>query len=389
MLHSEQFEGAEFIDDTSFLWFLTPVNVGTCYRSGHTFGQRTANASILMKFGTLHKVRVVNWIVTIVVCDSPRLSNFTPVNIGTCHLLGHSYGEWWIQWWQQFWAKVAGASVLMKFATLHKSKVLNSVVTNFFVTLDPCRYWRLSSFLGHIFGLKTANLPILMRFCTLHKPRVRVVNWIVTIVVCDSPRLSNFTPVIFQAIVTESGEFNGDNSFEQELQELQFWWNLQLYTNRRSWIQWWQIFLWLLTPVGIGACHLFLGHIFGPKTTNLPILMRFCILHKPRVVNSMATIVLYYSWRLPILTIVSVGTYYLLGHSFRPKTANAPVLMKVCTLHKTTKVNSMVSILRDATGCRRELKIEIEKQFLCQKILLLPYKENWSKILVKNDGLLP
>ena len=151
------------------------------------------------------------------------------------------------------------------------------------------------------------------------------------------------------------------------MQELQFWWNLQLYTNRRSWIQWWQIFLWLLTPVGIGACHLFLGHIFGPKTTNLPILMRFCTLHKPRVVNSMATIVLYDSWRLPILTIVSVGTYYLLGQSFRPKTANAPVLMKVCTLHKTRKVNSMVSILRDATGCRRELKLEIEKQFLCQK----------------------
>ena len=41
----------------------------------------------------------------------------------------------------------------------------------------------------------------------------------------------------------------------------------------------------------------------------------------------------------------------------------------------------MVSILRDATGCRRELKIEIEKQFLCQKILLLPYKENWSKMM--------
>ena len=46
ILHSEQFEGAEFIDGNSFLWFLTPVNVGTCHLSGHSFGQRTANASI-------------------------------------------------------------------------------------------------------------------------------------------------------------------------------------------------------------------------------------------------------------------------------------------------------------------------------------------------------
>ena len=82
------------------LSILTPVNVGTCHLLGHSFGRRTANASILMKFRTLRKVRVVNSIVTIAFCDSRRLSNLTPVNIGTCHLLGHSYGGWWIQWWQ-------------------------------------------------------------------------------------------------------------------------------------------------------------------------------------------------------------------------------------------------------------------------------------------------
>ena len=31
ILRSEQFEGAEFIDRNSFLWFLTPVNVCTCH----------------------------------------------------------------------------------------------------------------------------------------------------------------------------------------------------------------------------------------------------------------------------------------------------------------------------------------------------------------------
>ena len=41
------------------------------------------NVSVLIKSHTQHKVRVVNSIVTIVFCDSQRLSNLTPVNIGT------------------------------------------------------------------------------------------------------------------------------------------------------------------------------------------------------------------------------------------------------------------------------------------------------------------
>ena len=65
ILHSEKSEGAEFIDDNSFLCSLTPVSVGTCHLLGHSFGRRTANVSILMKFCTLYKTRVVNSIVTI------------------------------------------------------------------------------------------------------------------------------------------------------------------------------------------------------------------------------------------------------------------------------------------------------------------------------------
>ena len=39
ILHGEQPEGAEFIDDNSFLWFLTTVNVGTCHPAGHSLDE--------------------------------------------------------------------------------------------------------------------------------------------------------------------------------------------------------------------------------------------------------------------------------------------------------------------------------------------------------------
>ena len=48
-------------------------------------------------------MRVFNSIVAIVFCDSRCLSDLTPVNIGTCYLLGHSYRGWWSQWWQWLW----------------------------------------------------------------------------------------------------------------------------------------------------------------------------------------------------------------------------------------------------------------------------------------------
>ena len=72
---------------------------------------------------------------------------------------------------------------------------------------------------------------------------------------CEIWHLLILAPVIFYTIVKEGDEFNGDNSFEQKLQELQFWWNLKIYTNRRPWIQWWQIFLWFLTPLNIETCQ--------------------------------------------------------------------------------------------------------------------------------------
>ena len=68
-----------------------------------------------------------------------------------------------------------------------------------------------------------------------------------------------------------------------------------------------------------------------------------------------------------LIKAVNIGTCYLLGHSFRPKTANALVMMKLCFPHKTRVVNSMVSILRYASGCHRELRLGIEKQILGQK----------------------
>ena len=107
---------------------------------------------------------------------------------------------------------------------------------------------------------------------------------------------------------------------------------------------------------GIGTCHLSVKS-FEPKMANLPILMTFCTLHKPSVVNSMVTIVFCDSWRLPILTIVSIGTCYLLGHSFWPKMVNAPALIKFCTLLKIKTWN--------------------RKTNLVSKILLLHYKQNW------------
>ena len=69
ILHSEQFEGAEFIDDNSFLWFLTPVSVGTCHLTGHSFRRRTVNTSILMKVCIFQKSKALSSLVTIVFCS--------------------------------------------------------------------------------------------------------------------------------------------------------------------------------------------------------------------------------------------------------------------------------------------------------------------------------
>ena len=79
ILHSERIEGGEFIDDNSFLWFLTPSSAGTCHLSGHSFGRKSANDSILMKFrnSTQSEGGEFN-------SDNSFLGFSTPVNFYTC-----------------------------------------------------------------------------------------------------------------------------------------------------------------------------------------------------------------------------------------------------------------------------------------------------------------
>ena len=172
ILHREQYEGTEFIDDDSFVWFLTPANGGTCHLSGHSFRQRVANASILMKFCTLHKCRAVNSMVKKFFYKFWHLSILASVNVGTCHLLGHGFGS---------------------------------------------------------FGWRTANVSILMKFRTRHK--LRIVNSIVTIIFCDFPHLSDLTPVD----IGTCDPFC--HSVGPKWQISQFWWNFVLCTNWVWWIQ--------------------------------------------------------------------------------------------------------------------------------------------------------
>ena len=70
----------------------------------------------------------------------------------------------------------------------------------------------------------------------------------------------------------------------------------------------------MLIPVDIGTCHL-LGHSLEPKMANLPILMKFCTLHKPSEENSMVTTV--FLWFLTPANIGNCQYWYLL--SFRPQ----------------------------------------------------------------------
>ena len=173
----------------------------------------------------------------------------------------------------------------------------------------------------------------------------------------------NFDEISYLTQV-EGGEFNSNNSF------LWFSMSVKFDTCGQN-----------LTNLTIDTCDPFF-HSFGPKMANLPILMKFCILHKLSTMNSIVTIVLWDSWRLPILTIVSIGTCYLLGHGFRPKMANASVLIKFCTLHKTRVVNSMVSILRDASGCCRKIKLRIQKQIFCQKYYCYKIMAYFRKVVL-------
>ena len=180
----------------------------------------------------------------------------------------------------------------MKFETLRKSKALNSMVTKFI-----CNFWWLSilipanvgtcQFLGQSYGRRTTSSSILMKFCTLNKSRVA--NSMMAIVFCDSWRLSN------------------------------------------------------LTVLNIGICHL-LGHIFNKSCKNFN-LVKFYTLHKSKTLSSMVAVVLCDSWCLSILISANIGTRHVLGHKFGRRTANALILMKLCILHKSKMLSSMVAIV--------------------------------------------
>ena len=129
--------------------------------------------------------------------------------------------------------------------------------------------------------------------------------------------------------------------------------------------------------MNVGTCQ-FLDQNYGPWMANASILMKLCTLNKLRVTNSMGTKVFCDSWRLSNLTLLSIGIFHLLGHIFKlefqelqfgeilysaqirdakfsgdnsflwhkfgRRTANASIVMKLCILHKSKALNSMVTI---------------------------------------------
>ena len=180
-------------------------------------------------------------------------------------------------------------------------------------------------------------------------------NSAVTIVLSKNCNSFNFDE-IWNSRQIEGPEFNGDKIFYDS-------WRLPI-----------------LTPVDIGTY--LLGHSFGPKPANFPILMKFGTLHNPGVVHSIVAVAFLDSWRLSILTPagIDIGTCHLLGQSFWPKIANAPVLLKFCTSHKTRVVNSVILILSDASGYCRELKLGIEKKIFYQKCYCYIINKTGKKI---------
>ena len=105
-----------FFCDSWCLSMLAPVDIGTCYLSGHSFDPKMANLPIL------HKPNVVNSMVTIVF-----LWFLTPANIDNCQYwyLFYSIGT---SFRPQFLTKTVNAPALIKFCTLLKIKTWNQKV---------------------------------------------------------------------------------------------------------------------------------------------------------------------------------------------------------------------------------------------------------------------
>ena len=182
----------------------------------------------------------------------------------------------------------------------------------------------------------------------------------VTIVFSKSCKSFSFDE-IWNSTQIEGPEFNGDKIFCD-------YWGLSI-----------------LTPVDIGTYH-FLGDSFGPKTENLSILMksvlcRFCTLHKPRVVNSMVTIV-FFLFLMPV-NIDNCQYWYLL--SIRPQSSTKN--NKCSNFHESFYFTQNESCEFSGFNIKRckwvpqRIKTWNQKTNLLSKILLLHYKQNWYKII--------
>ena len=134
--------------------------------------------------------------------------------------------------------------------------------------------------------------------------------------------------------------------------------------------QYW--YLSILAPVDIGTSRYW--HSFGPKMANLPILGKFCTLHKPKVVNSK-----FFLWFLMPVNIGNCQYWYLL--SFRPQflTKNSKCFSFDEILYFTQSERDEFNGF-DIERCKwvpQRIKTWNRKTNLASKIILLNYKQNW------------
>ena len=197
----------------------------------------------------------------------------------------------------------------MKFETLHKPKALNLMVTNFFVILDACQYWHLSSF----------------------RPQFLTKNG----------RSSNFDNILYFA-QTEGSEFNGDNSF-----------------------------LWFLTSVNIDTCSYWHLSSFRPqfwtkngKSSNFDEILYFAQTEGGEFNGDNS-----FLWFLTPVNIDNCQYWYLLSFRSKFSTKNGKCSSFDKILYFTQNEGGEFNGLdiERCNGCRRELKPGNEKQILCQK----------------------
>ena len=174
----------------------------------------------------MNNLKVLNSLTTIVLCDSWHL----PMVAGAIfQAIVLDDERQMLQFWWNF--------VLCT----NKCRAVNSMVTKFFYKLSILKSVNVGTchLLGHGFGSfewRTANVSILMKFHTRHK--LKVVSSIVTIVFCDFRCLSNLTPMVkIWQIWQLAPVILFFTVLDQKWQISQFWWNCVLCTNWARWIQ--------------------------------------------------------------------------------------------------------------------------------------------------------